>query len=61
MPNNSEHHPEKTSTADTPNLPVLAKDNYYLSRLERELARIAVSKNKATNQPAEQKTMKMIY
>ena len=27
-------------------LPVLAKDSYYLSRLERELARAVVSKNK---------------
>lgn len=27
-------------------LPVLAKDSYYLSRLERELARAAVAKNK---------------
>ena len=29
-------------------LPVLAKDSYYLSRLERELARAAVSKNKVS-------------
>lgn len=43
------------STADTANkidtsdLPVLAKDSYYLSRLERELARAAVAKNKKAN------------
>ena len=30
-------------------LPVLAKDGHYLSRLERELARAAVSKNKNSN------------
>ena len=30
----------------TADLPVLAKDSYYLSRLERELARAAVAKNK---------------
>ncbi|MGP4713482.1 MULTISPECIES: ATP-dependent RNA helicase HrpA [unclassified Psychrobacter] len=30
-------------------LPVLAKDSYYLSRLERELARAAVVKNKHTD------------
>ena len=30
-------------------LPVLAKDSHYLSRLERELARAAVSKNKDSN------------
>nr|WP_317198803.1 ATP-dependent RNA helicase HrpA [uncultured Psychrobacter sp.] len=30
-------------------LPVLAKDSYYLSRLERELARAAVAKNKHTD------------
>jgi ATP-dependent helicase HrpA len=30
-------------------LPVLAKDSHYLSRLERELARAAVSKNKNSN------------
>lgn len=29
-------------------LPVLVKDQYYLSRLERELARAAVSKNQAS-------------
>lgn len=36
-------------------LPVLAKDSYYLSRLERELARAAVSKNKKANHVSEQK------
>lgn len=36
-------------------LPVLAKDSYYLSRLERELARAAVSKNKKANHDSEQK------
>ncbi|MGA6102058.1 ATP-dependent RNA helicase HrpA [Psychrobacter pocilloporae] len=36
-------------------LPVLAKDSYYLSRLERELARAAVSKNKKSNHDSEQK------
>ena len=34
-------------------LPVLAKDSYYLSRLERELARVAVAKNKQTNKDAD--------
>ena len=34
-------------------LPVLAKDSYYLSRLERELARAAVAKNKQTNKDAD--------
>ncbi|WP_286708296.1 ATP-dependent RNA helicase HrpA [Psychrobacter sp. UBA2514] len=56
----------KTSTVDETNsakrpaellndLPVLAKDSYYLSRLERELARAAVSKNKKANHVSEQK------
>ena len=56
----------KTSTVDETNsakrpaellsdLPVLAKDSYYLSRLERELARAAVSKNKKANHDSEQK------
>ena len=36
-------------------LPVLAKDSYYLSRLERELARAAVPKNKKSNHDSEQK------
>ena len=46
---------EKTSSMpDMTNLPVLAKDNYYLSRLERELARMAVSKNKKSSQESEQ-------
>ena len=38
---------EASSKPDiTADLPVLAKDSYYLSRLERELARAAVAKNK---------------
>lgn len=37
-------------------LPVLAKDSYYLSRLERELARAAVFKNKKTNKDADNAT-----
>ncbi|MBO1517824.1 ATP-dependent RNA helicase HrpA [Psychrobacter halodurans] len=37
------------SQVDTSDLPVLAKDSYYLGRLERELARAAVIKNKAAN------------
>ena len=37
-------------------LPVLAKDNYYLSRLERELARAAVSKNKKSTHNSGQKS-----
>ena len=46
---------EKTSSMpNMTNLPVLAKDNYYLSRLERELARMAVSKNKKSSQESEQ-------
>ena len=34
-------------------LPVLAKDSYYLSRLERELARAAVAKNKQAHKDAD--------
>ena len=40
------------SQVDTSDLPVLAKDSYYLGRLERELARAAVTKNKAANSNA---------
>lgn len=40
------------SQVDTSDLPVLAKDSYYLRRLERELARAAVTKNKAANSNA---------
>ncbi|WP_058368647.1 ATP-dependent RNA helicase HrpA [Psychrobacter sp. ENNN9_III] len=40
------------SKVDTSDLPVLAKDSYYLGRLERELARAAVAKNKAANSNA---------
>ena len=36
----------------TADIPVLAKDSYYLSRLERELARAAVTKNKANGDAA---------
>lgn len=47
-----------SSIADTTVLPVLAKDNYFLNRLERELARMAVSKNKKSNHDSEQKNNK---
>lgn len=40
------------SQVDTSDLPVLAKDSYYLGRLERELARAAVTKNKAASSNA---------
>jgi ATP-dependent helicase HrpA len=49
---------EKTSLSDTTDLPVLAKDSYYLSRLERELARGAVAKNKKSNQDNERNNRK---
>ncbi|MDN3398694.1 ATP-dependent RNA helicase HrpA [Psychrobacter sp. APC 3426] len=38
-------------------LPVLAKDSYYLSRLERELARAAVAKNKKTSSDSDNKAV----
>ena len=44
-----------SSIDDTSDLPVLAKDSYFLSRLERELARAAVSKNKKSSHDSEQK------
>tara|TARA_R100000935_G_scaffold938_5_gene3177 strand:+ start:185 stop:4477 length:4293 start_codon:yes stop_codon:yes gene_type:complete len=37
------------------NLPVLAKDEYYLSRLERELARASLSKKPSSKNPAANK------
>ncbi|WP_367103358.1 ATP-dependent RNA helicase HrpA [uncultured Psychrobacter sp.] len=40
---------------DFESLPVLVKDQHYLSRLERELARAAVSKNKASKNQASNK------
>ncbi|MGO2506195.1 MAG: ATP-dependent RNA helicase HrpA [Psychrobacter alimentarius] len=56
MPNNEDStivpDSDKTSSiVDSTDLPVLAKDSYYLSRLERELARAAVNskKSKSTN------------
>jgi len=49
---------EETSLVDTTDLPVLAKDSYYLSRLERELARAAVAKNKKSNHESDQKSNK---
>ncbi|WP_435948922.1 ATP-dependent RNA helicase HrpA [Psychrobacter sp. DM8] len=40
-------HSKESKNLNIPDtLPVLAKDSYYLSRLERELARAAVAKNK---------------
>ncbi|MGP4848538.1 hypothetical protein ACTXGQ_30885, partial [Marinobacter sp. 1Y8] len=42
-------------TSIASDLPVLAKDSYYLSRLERELARAAVSKNKKSNHDSKEK------
>ena len=54
-------HNKKTSNHDNFNnkansdfesLPVLVKDQHYLSRLERELARAAVSKNQASKNKA---------
>ena len=38
-------------------LPVLAKDSYYLSRLERELARAAVAKNKKASSNSDNKAV----
>ncbi|WP_228138826.1 ATP-dependent RNA helicase HrpA [Psychrobacter sp. P2G3] len=38
-------------------LPVLAKDSYYLSRLERELARAAVAKNKKASSDSDNKAV----
>jgi len=49
---------EETSLVDTTDLPVLAKDSYYLSRLERELARGTVAKNKKSNHESDQKNNK---
>ena len=40
---------ETQNTVSVANLPVLAKDEYYLSRLERELARAKSSKKPAAN------------
>lgn len=51
--NNNQTSSQPQIAAD---LPVLAKDSYYLSRLERELARAAVSKNKKTNKDADNAT-----
>jgi ATP-dependent helicase HrpA len=39
-------------------LPVLAKDSYYLNRLERELARAVVAKNKKSDNNANEKNAK---
>ena len=47
--NEPQENIESQNTVAIANLPVLAKDEYYLSRLERDLARMAVSKNKRTN------------
>ncbi|MGP5551412.1 ATP-dependent RNA helicase HrpA [Psychrobacter namhaensis] len=49
---------EETSLVDTTDLPVLAKDSYYLSRLERELVRGTVAKNKKSNHESDQKNNK---
>ncbi|MGY8856560.1 MAG: ATP-dependent RNA helicase HrpA [Pseudomonadales bacterium] len=70
MPNTSKPNIPENSDSDTStvnetqdtkkpavplaDLPVLAKDSYYLSRLERELARAAVPKNKKSNHDSEQ-------
>lgn len=43
---NNDKAQAQTQTKVATDLPVLAKDSYYLSRLERELARAAVAKNK---------------
>ena len=42
--NEPQENIESQNTVAIANLPVLAKDEYYLSRLERDLARMAVSK-----------------
>ncbi len=56
MPNNEDStivpdSKKPSPIVDSTDLPVLAKDSYYLSRLERELARAAVNskKSKSTN------------
>ncbi|MEN2750840.1 ATP-dependent RNA helicase HrpA [Psychrobacter sp. FBL11] len=41
------------NSARASDLPVLAKDEYYLGRLERELARTAVAKNKKSNKESD--------
>ncbi|MBP2280906.1 ATP-dependent helicase HrpA [Psychrobacter sp. PL19] len=47
---NSQAEDERVSRAEVPAiLPVLAKDEYYLSKLERELTRASTSKNKPDN------------
>ena len=43
---------EATQSHIADDLPVLAKDSYYLSRLERELARAVVSSKKENNEKA---------
>ena len=54
IPNNGNQTSSQPQIAA--DLPVLAKDSYYLSRLERELARAAVAKNKQTNKDADNAT-----
>jgi len=54
-PSTNEIEDTKRAVEPLADLPVLAKDNYYLNRLERELTRAAVSKNKKSNHDSEQK------
>ena len=46
---------ETQNAVSVANLPVLAKDEYYLSRLERELARASLSKKPTSKKPAAHK------
>ncbi len=49
---NSDSNFASSSNNDFESLPVLVKDQHYLSRLERELARAAVSKSRASKNQA---------
>ncbi len=50
--------PLSSGAANNADLPVLAKDKHYLSRLERELARAAVAKNKKADNDSDNKAEK---
>ena len=49
---------EINTTENLAELPVLAKDSYYLSRLERELTRAVVSSKKSNSEKAEKELAK---
>ena len=50
-----QNNTESQTTVSVADLPVLAKDEYYLSRLERELARASSSKKPISKNPAANK------